>query len=86
MAGMSKRGQGRTPEQNREYMREYMKARREGTWHRANNSESAAEMDIRRSAAAYDPQRDSKRFHDSITAVLMGDPPIGQRAIDRGQA
>ena len=80
---MSKRGQGRTPEQQRIWMRDYMRSRRAGEGVRAINSQSASAAAVRRSEAAYDPERDGKRFHDSITAVLMGDPPVGRRAIDR---
>ena len=31
----------------------------------------------------YDPSRDGERRHDSLTAALMGDPPVGQRALDQ---
>lgn len=41
---------------------------------------------VRRDDAAYDPKRDAPLHHADLTAVMMGDPPIGRRAIDqRGQ-
>lgn len=73
---MSKRGQGRTPEQNRAYMRDYMRKRRMGAGH-------SGEVRPDVTKAAYDPQRDGPAQHSDLTAVLMGDPPIGRRAIDR---
>lgn len=33
-------------------------------------------------AALYDPRRDAPLRHADLTAALMGDPPIGRRAID----
>lgn len=47
------------------------------------------QVDIRvsRTDALYDPMRDAPLQHADLTAVVMGDPPIGRRAIDqRGQA
>lgn len=41
---------------------------------------------VRRDAALYDPRRDDALHHADLTAALMGDPPIGRRAIDRDQA
>lgn len=35
-----------------------------------------------RAAATYDPLRDGPLHHASPAAALMGDPPIGRRAID----
>jgi hypothetical protein len=35
-----------------------------------------------RAAAKYDPQRDAALHHADLTAAVMGDPPIGRRAID----
>lgn len=32
--------------------------------------------------ALYDPLRDAPLQHADLTAALMGDPPIGRRAID----
>lgn len=33
-------------------------------------------------AALYDPRRDAPLQHEDLTAALMGDPPVGRRAID----
>lgn len=41
---------------------------------------------VNRAAAAYDPLRDEPWHHADLTALVMGDPPIGRRAIDRHQA
>ena len=35
-----------------------------------------------RANALYDPRRDQPLQHADPTAVVMGDPPIGRRAID----
>lgn len=41
---------------------------------------------VSRLEAAYDPARDPPLRHADLTAAVMGDPPIGRRAIDqRGQ-
>ncbi|MBN9007269.1 MAG: hypothetical protein J0H40_17865 [Rhizobiales bacterium] len=40
---------------------------------------------VRRDAALYDPRRDDPLHHADLTALLMGDPPIGRRAIDQSQ-
>jgi len=37
---------------------------------------------VNRTDAAYDPMRDAPLQHADLTAVVMGDPPIGRRAID----
>ncbi len=37
---------------------------------------------VSRATALYDPQRDAALHHADLTAVMMGDPPIGRRAID----
>jgi hypothetical protein len=36
-----------------------------------------------RAKALYDPQRDAPLHHADLTAAVMGDPPIGRRAIDQ---
>lgn len=36
-----------------------------------------------RAAAFYDPRRDAPLQHADLTAAVMGDPPIGRRAIDQ---
>lgn len=42
---------------------------------------------VSRANALYDPRRDAPLQHADLTAVVMGDPPIGRRAIDqRGEA
>jgi len=42
---------------------------------------------VKRTDAAYDPMRDPPLQHADLTAAVMGDPPIGRRAIDqRGEA
>lgn len=35
-----------------------------------------------RAGALYDPRRDAPLQHADLTAAVMGDPPIGRRAID----
>lgn len=40
---------------------------------------------VRRGDAAYDPLRDAPLHHADLTALVMGDPPIGRRAIDERQ-
>ena len=42
--------------------------------HKGNN--------ISREHAKYDPLRDAPLYHENLTAAVMGDPPIGRRAID----
>ena len=37
---------------------------------------------VKRTGAAYDPLRDAPLRHADLTALVMGDPPIGRRAID----
>lgn len=37
------------------------------------------------STAEYDPVRDGLPVHESHAAALLGDPPIGRRAIDQRQ-
>jgi hypothetical protein len=41
------------------------------------------ETRVDRSGAAYDPMRDGHLPHRDLTAVLLGDPPIGRSALDR---
>jgi len=41
---------------------------------------------VRRDLALYDPMRDAPVRHADLTALVMGDPPIGRRAIDQHQA
>jgi hypothetical protein len=42
---------------------------------------------VSRVHALYDPRRDAPLQHADLTVVVMGDPPIGRRAIDqRGEA
>lgn len=74
---MTKHGQGRTKEQHREHMRIYMRRYRLGA---GINRSVDVRPDITK--AAYDPKRDGLREHSDLTAMLMGDPPIGQRALD----
>ena len=38
---------------------------------------------VDRSAALYDPRRDAPLCHADLTALVMGDPPVGRRAIDK---
>lgn len=40
------------------------------------------EDDFKVFSPAYDPCRDGMRSYDSITAAILGDPPIGRRALD----
>jgi len=41
---------------------------------------------VSRAGALYDPLRDAPPQHADLTAAVMGDPPIGRRAIiERGQ-
>jgi hypothetical protein len=37
---------------------------------------------VSRANALYDPRRDAPLQHADLTAAVMGDPPIGRRAID----
>jgi len=37
---------------------------------------------VKRDMALYDPLRDGPPRHADLTALVMGDPPIGRRAID----
>lgn len=70
----------RSKEANREYMRDYMRAHRKASKARKFNA-------AHRRAALYDPLRDRPLRHVDLTAFVMGDPPIGWRAIvDRHQA
>ncbi|WP_036010650.1 hypothetical protein [Bradyrhizobium yuanmingense] len=41
---------------------------------------------VRRDLALYDPRRDDPLHHADLTALVMGDPPIGRRAIDQHKA
>jgi hypothetical protein len=41
---------------------------------------------VRRDLALYDPRRDGPRHHADWQALMMGDPPIGLRAIDNRRA
>lgn len=38
---------------------------------------------VSRTHALYDPRRDAPLQHADLTALVMGDPPIGRRAIDQ---
>lgn len=69
----------RSREENREYMRDYMRARRRAARARERNF-------ARRGSALYDPARDGPLHYASLTAMVMGDPPIGRRAIDQHRA
>jgi len=40
------------------------------------------EDDLKVFSPAYDPYRDGERPYDSLTALILGDPPIGRRALD----
>lgn len=52
----------------------------ESPWYHQN------EPRVNRAGALYDPLRDGPLQHADLTAAVMGDPPIGRRAIDqRGQ-
>lgn len=64
------------------YMREYM-SRYRATGKVQRQVKSGDEDSRWRAEAAYDPKRDGPApEYDSLTAVLMGDPPIGRRALD----
>jgi hypothetical protein len=69
----------RSRAENREYMRDYMRERR-----RASQRRKYA--NAFRVSATYDPLRDAPLRHADLTALMMGDPPIGRRAIDQQQA
>lgn len=64
----------------REYMREWYRNRRDGktrSGHERPRSEVAAN-------AAFDPLRDGPLPEPcTLTAALMGDPPIGRSALDK---
>lgn len=64
----------------KEYMREYRRRGASGVDNRL--AQYRTEPQEYRAAAIYDPARDGPVEHDSMTAVLMGDPPIGRRALD----
>lgn len=80
----------RSKEQNREYMRDYMRERRLARKRAEYKSEAPALHTkgdfVRRDFAVYDPRRDPPLHHADLTALMMGDPPIGRRAIDQHQA
>lgn len=81
----------RSREENREYMRDYMRERRLARKRAEYKSEApgvhqAPGRFVSRVKAAYDPRRDPPLHHADLTALVMGDPPIGRRAIDQQQA
>lgn len=89
----------RSKEENREYMRDYMRDRRRRRRNRETDlahkrAEYKSEAPgihtkgdfVRRESALYDPMRDDPLHHADLTALVMGDPPIGRRAIDQHQA
>ena len=69
----------RSRAENREYMRDYMRKRRKAARRRKY-------ANAFRAIATYDPLRDAPPRHADLTALMMGDPPIGRRAIDQRHA
>ena len=80
---MTKKGFGMSPEQRREYMKKYMRERRAGTLVRKAPSPMPKTWRIERAIASRQPPLTQPLVYDSLTAQLLGDPPIGRRAIDR---
>lgn len=90
----------RSREQNREYMRDYMRDRRKArkrnreaerarkrTVHKSEAPDIWSKADfVSRDAALYDPMRDGPLNYANPFALVMGDPPIGRRAIDQQQS
>ncbi|ULK98873.1 hypothetical protein [Bradyrhizobium sp. I71] len=90
----------RTKEDNREYMRDYMRDRRKArkrnreadrvrkrAKHKSEAPDIWSKADfVNRDAALYDPMRDGSLSYANPFALVMGDPPIGRRAIDQHQA
>jgi len=98
---MTSRSKGENREYMRDYMRdrrtkERLAGRKRNTaadraYKRAEYKSEAPGVHtkgdfVRRELALYDPRRDKPLHHADLTALVMGDPPIGRRAIDRHQA
>lgn len=76
------KGQGRTPDERRAFMREYMRQRRAGTLVRVNRSPTP-QLRVTHLRPLYEHLRHAGVTYDSLTAMILGDPPIGRRAIDQ---
>jgi hypothetical protein len=65
-------------------MKEYMRGYRKRMAGSVDNrlKEYAVDKPDYRAAAQYDPSRDGYLEHENVTSQLMGDPPIGRRALD----
>lgn len=72
------RDRGRNRSRDNAYKRAQYKS--ESPWFRLS------EPRANRAAALYDPLRDQPLQHADLTALLLGDPPIGRRAIDKVSA
>lgn len=70
---------GRDAAGNRAYMREYMRRYREGS-RRVFKHEYPRQEIV--SDAIYIPERDGPPTWANLTSILMGDPPLGRRALD----
>lgn len=77
----------RTVNDRREYYRNYQRKRRATPSTAVHYSywevPKVATALTKFSTAIYDPVRDGLPVHESHAAALLGDPPIGRRAIDR---
>lgn len=71
---------GRTLEERRIYMREFMRKKRAGFV----VSRYVAVVD--RTLATFDPRRDGVPEYESLTAAIMGDPPKGRSALAQREA
>lgn len=75
---------------DRDYSREYMRERRarlraqgiDPDSYRKTPRERSQKIRLERNAT-YDPRRDPAPEYADLTARVLGDPPIGRRAIDR---
>lgn len=68
------------------YMRNYM-AERKAVGTISSSAVDSGRMEppfaLKTAQALYLPGRDAPLRHESLTAELMGDPPIGRRAVDK---
>jgi hypothetical protein len=76
------KGQGRTPDERRAFMREYMRQRRAGTLVRMNRSPTPR-LRVNHLRPLYEHLRNAGVTYDCLGALVFGDPPIGRRAIDQ---
>lgn len=70
---------GRNAAEYNAYMRQYMRRYREGGRRLFKHEKPVAQQTAK---AAYIPSKNPPPCFSDLTAVLMGDPPIGRRALD----